>query len=95
MRYAFKENLSQHSLIPSKAISIPIALFGYFVPYVHIGKFIVEKFPKNNQNLPLICIGLTSGVGRVIFGMISDLPKVFMLVKIRMSSCKNKFFDYR
>lgn len=58
------------------AISIPIALFGYFVPYVHIGKFIVEKFPANNQNLPLICIGLTSGLGRVIFGMISDLPKV-------------------
>lgn len=58
------------------AISIPIALFGYFVPYVHIGKFIVEKFPENNKNLPLICIGLTSGVGRLIFGLISDLPRV-------------------
>lgn len=58
------------------AISIPVALFGYFVPYVHIGKFIVEKFPNNNQNLPLICIGITSGLGRIIFGMISDLPKV-------------------
>lgn len=58
------------------AISIPVALFGYFVPYVHIGKFIVEKFPDNNSNLPLVCIGLTSGVGRLIFGMISDLPRV-------------------
>lgn len=58
------------------AISIPIALFGYFVPYVHIGKFIVEKFPENNQNLPLVCIGLTSGLGRLVFGMISDMPRV-------------------
>ncbi|CRK97917.1 CLUMA_CG011292, isoform A [Clunio marinus] len=58
------------------AISIPIALFGYFVPYVHISKFITEKFPENNQNLPLICIGITSGLGRIIFGMISDLPGV-------------------
>lgn len=58
------------------AISIPIALFGYFVPYVHIGKFITEKFPNNNTNLPLVCIGVTSGVGRIVFGMISDLPRV-------------------
>lgn len=58
------------------AISVPVALFGYFVPYVHIAKFIVGKFPDNNTNLPLICIGITSGLGRVIFGMISDLPRV-------------------
>jgi MFS transporter, MCT family, solute carrier family 16 (monocarboxylic acid transporters), member 10 len=58
------------------AISIPIALFGYFVPYVHIGKFITESFPEDNQNLPLICIAITSGLGRLIFGFISDLPRV-------------------
>lgn len=58
------------------AISIPIALFGYFVPYVHIAKFIVEKFPNNNENLPIVCISLTSGLGRLIFGVISDLPRV-------------------
>lgn len=58
------------------AISIPVALFGYFVPYVHIGKFIEEKFPENNTNLPLMCIGIASGVGRLIFGYISDLPHV-------------------
>lgn len=58
------------------AISIPIALFGYFVPYVHIGKFITEKFPTNDHNLPIICIGVTSGAGRLIFGLISDLPRV-------------------
>lgn len=58
------------------AISIPIALFGYFVPYVHIGKFIVEKFPGRNKDFPLICIGITSGIGRLMFGLISDLPRV-------------------
>ena len=58
------------------AISIPIALFGYFVPYVHIKKFVEKGFPDENQNLPLICIAITSGLGRLIFGYISDLPKV-------------------
>lgn len=58
------------------AVSIPIALFGYFVPYVHIGKFIKETFPEDNKNLPLICIATTSGLGRLVFGFISDLPGV-------------------
>lgn len=58
------------------AISIPVALLGYFVPYVHIGKFIDEKFPDKNKNLPLMCIGISSGIGRLIFGTISDFPGV-------------------
>lgn len=58
------------------AISIPIALFGYFVPYVHIRAFIQKVFPDDNANLPLICIAITSGLGRLIFGFISDLPGV-------------------
>jgi MFS transporter, MCT family, solute carrier family 16 (monocarboxylic acid transporters), member 10 len=43
---------------------------------VHIGKFIQEKFPDENKNLPLMCIGIASGIGRLIFGWISDLPGV-------------------
>lgn len=58
------------------AVSIPVALFGYFVPYVHIGKFIEEKFPDENKHLPLMCIGIASGAGRLLFGWISDLPGV-------------------
>lgn len=58
------------------AISIPVALLGYFVPYVHIGKFITEKFPNENKNFPLMCIGIASGAGRIIFGWISDLPGI-------------------
>lgn len=58
------------------AVAVPIALFGYFVPYVHIGKFIQEKFPGYNHNMALVCIGFSSGLGRLLFGWISDRPGV-------------------
>ncbi|KAL0116713.1 hypothetical protein PUN28_009964 [Cardiocondyla obscurior] len=58
------------------ASSIPIALFGYFVPYVHIGKFVDMTFKEADSKLPVMCIGITSGIGRLIFGYIADLPKV-------------------
>ncbi|XP_011497868.1 PREDICTED: monocarboxylate transporter 10 [Ceratosolen solmsi marchali] len=56
--------------------AIPIALFGYFVPYVHIGKFVETSFQGVDKKLPVMCIGITSGIGRLIFGYIADLPKV-------------------
>ncbi|XP_078046672.1 monocarboxylate transporter 10-like protein kar isoform X1 [Augochlora pura] len=58
------------------ASSIPLALFGYFVPYVHIGKFVETVFKDADGKLPIMCIGITSGLGRLIFGYIADLPKV-------------------
>ncbi|XP_020295253.1 monocarboxylate transporter 10 isoform X2 [Pseudomyrmex gracilis] len=58
------------------ACSIPLALFGYFVPYVHIGKFVSTTFKDADGKLPVMCIGITSGIGRLIFGYIADLPKV-------------------
>ncbi|XP_036147224.1 monocarboxylate transporter 10 [Monomorium pharaonis] len=58
------------------ASSIPLALFGYFVPYVHIGKFVAMTFKDADSKLPVMCIGITSGIGRLIFGYIADLPKV-------------------
>lgn len=57
-------------------LSIPVALFGYFVPYVHIGKFVEDNFPEEDKNLPIMCIGITSGLGRLLFGFIADLPRV-------------------
>ncbi|CAH2229084.1 jg2529 [Pararge aegeria aegeria] len=45
------------------ALSMPIALFGYFVPYVHIKKFIDINFKGVQENLPLQCIAITSGIG--------------------------------
>ncbi|XP_011146128.1 monocarboxylate transporter 10 isoform X2 [Harpegnathos saltator] len=58
------------------ACSIPLALFGYFVPYVHIGKFVIMTFKDADGKLPVMCIGITSGIGRLVFGYIADLPKV-------------------
>lgn len=58
------------------ASSIPLALFGYFVPYVHIGKFVETTFKDADGKLPIMCIGITSGLGRLLFGYIADMPRV-------------------
>lgn len=58
------------------AICIPVALFGYFVPYVHIKEYCNLNFPESDGTLPVICIGITSGIGRLVFGYIADSPKV-------------------
>ena len=48
----------------------------YFVPYVHIGKFVSIAFQDADKKLPVMCIGITSGIGRLVFGYIADLPRV-------------------
>lgn len=56
---------------------IAVSLFGYFVPYVYMLKFVEENFEKGTDTkLPILCIGITSGLGRLIFGYVADLPKV-------------------
>ncbi|XP_072912022.1 monocarboxylate transporter 10 [Hemitrygon akajei] len=66
------------------AIGIPTALFGYFVPYVHLMKYVEETFELNNEEVLLMCIGITSGVGRLLFGRVADYlrgaNKVFLQV---------------
>nr|XP_012608529.1 monocarboxylate transporter 10 isoform X2 [Microcebus murinus] len=55
------------------AVGIPLALFGYFVPYVHLMKHVEERFQdEKNKEVVLMCIGITSGVGRLLFGRIAD-----------------------
>lgn len=57
------------------SLSMPVALFGYFVPYVHFKTFIKDlKFYNVNDNLPVQCIAIASGVGRLTFGFIADRP---------------------
>lgn len=58
------------------AVSIPIALFGYFVPYVHMSKFVKVNFEGSDHNMPVIMIGISSCLGRLLFGYIADLPRV-------------------
>lgn len=56
---------------------IAISLFGYFVPYVYMLKFVEKNFPKGSDTkLPILCIGITSGIGRLIFGYVADMPRV-------------------
>ncbi|XP_074846835.1 monocarboxylate transporter 10 [Carettochelys insculpta] len=55
------------------AFGIPAALFGYFVPYVHLMKHVKERLGENvPEEVLLLCLGITSGVGRLIFGRIAD-----------------------
>lgn len=59
------------------AVVIPLSLFGYFVPYVHMLKFVEDNFSKDyDGKIPVICMGITSGVGRLVFGYIADKPRV-------------------
>ncbi|KAG4075141.1 hypothetical protein HA402_006158 [Bradysia odoriphaga] len=58
------------------AFSIPVALIGYFVPYTHVPKFVSIIYPNENENFPIMCIGITSGIGRIVFGFIADLKGV-------------------
>ncbi|XP_008850627.1 monocarboxylate transporter 10 isoform X2 [Nannospalax galili] len=64
---------------------IPLALFGYFVPYVHLMKHVNERFQdEENKVVVLMCIGITSGVGRLLFGRIADyvpgVKKVYLQI---------------
>lgn len=34
------------------------------------------NFKDADSKLPVMCIGITSGIGRLLFGYIADLPKV-------------------
>ncbi|XP_057345227.1 monocarboxylate transporter 10 [Manis pentadactyla] len=55
------------------AAGVPLALFGYFVPYVHLMKYVNERFQdEENKEVVLMCIGVTSGVGRLLFGRLAD-----------------------
>ncbi|XP_035226613.1 monocarboxylate transporter 10-like isoform X2 [Stegodyphus dumicola] len=56
--------------------AIPTALFGYFVPYVHLVQHVKDILPNANGEVLVTCIGLTSGVGRIIFGKLADFPAV-------------------
>lgn len=67
------------------AFGIPAALYGYFVPYVHLMNHVEERFgPDTNKEVLLMCIGITSGFGRLIFGQAADyvngVNKVYLQV---------------
>lgn len=66
-------------------LAITISQLGYFIPYVHMSNYVNKTFPHGNPNLPVACIGIASGVGRLIFGFIADLPNVNRIVMHQVS----------
>jgi len=58
------------------SMAFPVGLIGYFVFYVHIVQFVKDKLPNYDGTYLVTCVAITSGVGRIIFGKIADLPYV-------------------
>ncbi|XP_068212294.1 monocarboxylate transporter 10-like isoform X2 [Palaemon carinicauda] len=66
--------------------AIPSALFGYFVPYVHLVQYVKLVLGKDtNSQLLVMCIGATSGLGRILFGFLADRPWVNRIVLQQVS----------
>ena len=51
---------------------MPLALFGYFVPYIHISQYVKDTLPGRNGNALISCMAATSFLGRLIFGKLVD-----------------------
>lgn len=67
------------------AFGVATAVLGYFVPYIHLMNFVKEQFKGTDKEwVLLVCIGASSGVGRLTFGKIGDLipglKKIYMQV---------------
>ncbi|XP_041075512.1 monocarboxylate transporter 8-like [Polyodon spathula] len=67
------------------AFGVATAVLGYFVPYVHLVNYVMEEFKETEKEwILLVCIGASSGVGRLVFGKIGDLipgvKKIYMQV---------------
>ncbi|XP_061134717.1 monocarboxylate transporter 8 isoform X1 [Syngnathus typhle] len=67
------------------AFGVATAVLGYFVPYVHLMNFVKEQFKGTDKEwVLLVCIGASSGVGRLTFGKVGDLipglRKIYMQV---------------
>ncbi|KAL7849857.1 hypothetical protein SRHO_G00192060 [Serrasalmus rhombeus] len=67
------------------AFGVATAVLGYFVPYIHLIKFVKEQFQETQREwVLLVCLGASSGVGRLLFGKVGDLipgvGKIYMQV---------------
>ncbi|XP_068610134.1 monocarboxylate transporter 10 [Brachionichthys hirsutus] len=69
------------------AFGIPTALYGYYVPYVHLMKHVEERFGEDaNKEVLLMCIGIASGVGRLVFGQVADYVQGVKKVYLQVAS---------
>jgi len=65
-------------------MAVPTALFGYFVPYIHIIQYVKDLLPDDqedaNGRILITCISATSFLGRLVFGRVADHPRVNCVV---------------
>jgi MCP family monocarboxylic acid transporter-like MFS transporter 10 len=57
-------------------VAAPTAMFGYFVPFVHLVAYVKDILPEKNGEGLLTCIGITAGIGKILLGIIADRPNV-------------------
>ncbi|ESO87229.1 hypothetical protein LOTGIDRAFT_107307 [Lottia gigantea] len=57
-------------------LSGSISLFGYFVPFFHLVRHTEDIFSESDGSYLILCIGITSGVSRIISGKLADLACV-------------------
>lgn len=72
----FNTEIWKNKLYVLWSLAIPVALFGYFVPYVHLCNHVRLILPDVNGAILVTTIGASSGLGRLIFGNIADAPGV-------------------
>lgn len=72
----FNTDIWKNKLYVLWSLAIPVALFGYFVPYVHLVEHVRLILPDVNGAILVTTIGASSGIGRLVFGNIADAPGV-------------------
>jgi MCP family monocarboxylic acid transporter-like MFS transporter 10 len=76
----FNNALWRNKLYLMWAIAIPVALFGYFVPFVHLVKHANDINSEYRGEILVTCIGAFSCLGRFITGPIADFSNVNRIV---------------
>lgn len=77
LRDAFNVSLFRNKKYVVYAGIVALSLCGYFVPYVYMVAFVHKVYGEQvDAKLAVSCIGIASGVGRLLFGYIGDHPKI-------------------
>lgn len=69
-----RELWTQNQLYVIWVISLFVGLFGYFVPFYNVVAHFTTVVKDTNKALPITVITASSGVARLLFGIIADLP---------------------
>ncbi|XP_070615757.1 monocarboxylate transporter 8 [Erythrolamprus reginae] len=69
------------------AFGIATAILGYFVPFMHLVKFVEVTFEEKERSwIVLVCIGSMSGIGRLASGHIGDLIPGLKKIYLQVAS---------